>query len=235
MKRQLGETSKGRWVIDCFPHRHSPAVARTRNDELFFICMSHASQDNSHLAKTSQDISQSSACLSNTQIMSVTLHTSHGDLKLELFCSAVPKTAYNFLALCASSYYVSSNFHRSIPEFMIQGGSDDPTGKGKGGSSIWLEDFEDEIKPALRHNARGIVSMANKGPATNGSQFFICYKAAPHLDGKNTVFAKVIEGEDTTLDTMEAVPVDKKNRPLEPIKIERITIHANPLADQPPP
>lgn len=76
---------------------------------------------------------------------------------------------------------------------MIQGGSPDPSGKGKGGNSVYGEHFEDEIRPTLRHNARGIVSMANKGPATNGSQFFVCYKAAPHLDGKNTVFGKVLE------------------------------------------
>lgn len=95
----------------------------------------------------------------------------------------------NFLALCASSYYDSTTFHRNIAGFMLQGG--DPTGKGKGGQSIWGADFEDEIRPGLRHSARGTVSMANRGPGTNGSQFFITYAAAPHLDGKNTVFGKV--------------------------------------------
>lgn len=114
---------------------------------------------------------------------------------------------------------------------MIQGGSDDSSGKGKGGASVYGEDFEDEIRPTLRHNARGTVSMANKGPATNGSQFFVCYKPSPHLDGKNTVFGRVLEGADTTLNKMEAVQVDKKSRPLEPIKITAITIHANPVAD----
>lgn len=153
-------------------------------------------------------------------------------MKIEIFCSSVPKTAYNFLALCASGHYNGSLFHRNIADFMVQGGSDDASGKGKGGASIYGEDFEDEIRPALRHNARGIVSMANKGPRTNGSQFFICYKAAPHLDGKNSVFGRVIEGEDTTLDAMEGVAVDKKSRPLETMRIERITIHANPLTEQ---
>ena len=114
---------------------------------------------------------------------------------------------------------------------MIQGGSPDPTGKGKGGDSVYGELFEDEFRPALRHNARGIVSMANKGPATNGSQFFVCYKPAPHLDGKNTVFGKVIEGVDTTLDAMEEADVDKKHRPKEPIIVEKVAIHANPVAD----
>ncbi|KAH0541312.1 cytochrome P450 monooxygenase 4 [Glutinoglossum americanum] len=162
--------------------------------------------------------------------MSVTLHTDVGDLKIEIFCESVPKTAENFLALCASSYYNNTLFHRNIPGFMIQGG--DPTGKGKGGTSIWGTVFDDEIRPALRHNARGIVSMANKGPGTNGSQFFIAYAAAGHLDGKNTVFGRVIEGADTTLVALEALEGDRKYRPKEPVHIKSVTIHANPLADQ---
>jgi peptidyl-prolyl cis-trans isomerase-like 3 len=101
----------------------------------------------------------------------------------------------------------------------------------KGGRSIWGGTFEDEIRPALRHGDRGIVSMANKGPGTNGSQFFITFDKAPHLDGLNTVFGKVI-GDDSlaTLAKMEAVKVDKKSRPTEPFRIQNITIHANPLA-----
>ena len=136
----------------------------------------------------------------------------------------------NFLALCASGYYNGSIFHRLIPGFMIQTGA--PPSQPKGGTSIWMESFEDEIRPALRHNARGIVSMANKGPGTNGSQFFICFEKAPHLDGKNTIFGHIL-GDDslTTLKKMEGISVDKKNRPKEEIKIEKITIHANPLAD----
>ena len=91
--------------------------------------------------------------------------------------------------------------------------------------------FEDEIKPSLRHHARGMLSMANKGPGTNGSQFFVTLAAAPHLDGKNTVFGRLLEGWDT-LDKIEEIQVDKKNRPQEPVKIENVTIHANPLADE---
>jgi len=163
--------------------------------------------------------------------MSVTLHTDLGDLKLEVFCESVPKTAENFLALCASGYYDGLAFHRNIPSFMVQTGSPDP--KGKGGVSIWGSDFEDEIRPSLRHNTRGIVSMANKGPNTNGSQFFICYAPAPHLDGKNTVFGRVIEGaegEESTLGRLEKVEVDKKGRPRERVGIKTVTVHANPLA-----
>lgn len=122
--------------------------------------------------------------------MSVTLHTDLGPLKIEIFCEAVPKTAENFLALCASGYYDDCPFHRSIKTFMVQTG-DGELGNGKGGKSIWGGKFEDEIRPALRHNARGVVSMANSGPGTNGSQFFIAYGSHPHLDGLNTVFGKV--------------------------------------------
>lgn len=162
--------------------------------------------------------------------MSVTIHTELGDLKIEVFCESVPKTAENFLALCASGYYDNCVFHRNIPGFMVQTG--DPTGTGKGGNSIWGRKFNDEIRSTLKHNARGIVSMANSGPNTNGSQFFITYAKHPHLDTKYTVFGKVIDGADSTLDALEKLPVDEKSRPLQEIRIKSITIHANPIADK---
>lgn len=160
--------------------------------------------------------------------MSVTLHTSLGDVKIEVFCEQVPKTANNFLALCASNYYDGTIFHRNIKGFMIQGG--DPTGTGKGGKSVYESGkFEDEIVSSLKHSKRGIVSMANSGPNTNGSQFFITYKAHSHLNGKYTVFGHVIDGLDT-LDRMERVPTGQGDRPLEDIQLNSVTIHANPLA-----
>ncbi|KAI5847593.1 cyclophilin-like domain-containing protein [Tricharina praecox] len=165
--------------------------------------------------------------------MSVTLHTTHGPLKLELYCEACPKTCENFLALCASGYYDDVPFHRNLAGFIVQTG-DGELKTGKGGKSIWGGLFEDEISPALRHNARGVVSMANKGEGTNGSQFFVCYAPQVHLDGRNTVFAKVIEYADTTLNKIEEVKVDKKNRPKVPVRIQRVTIHANPLAEMDP-
>ena len=163
----------------------------------------------------------------------MTLHTSLGDLKLELRCDATPLACENFLALAASGAYDNTLFHRNIKGFMVQGG--DPTGTGKGGRSIFTErpdgKFGLEVAlPALRHDARGVLSMANSGkPDSNGSQFFVTYKACPHLDGRHTVFGRVIGGPDT-LDRMERARVGERDRPVEDIRIEKVTIHANPLA-----
>ncbi|CAK9300896.1 unnamed protein product [Gordionus sp. m RMFG-2023] len=160
--------------------------------------------------------------------MSVTLHTDLGEIKIELFCDACPKTCENFLALCASDYYNNCIFHRNIKGFMVQTG--DPLGTGKGGKSIWGKNFPDELNITLKHDSRGMISMANKGPDTNGSQFFILYSKQSHLDMKYTVFAKVIDGFDV-LDLLEKVPVNDKNRPKQDIHIKYVTIHSNPIAD----
>lgn len=163
--------------------------------------------------------------------MSVSLHTSLGDLKIELHCDKTPKTCENFLALCASGYYDNNIFHRNIQGFLVQTG--DPSGTGKKGSSIWGDKFKDEIVDSLKHNTRGIVSMANSGkPNTNGSQFFITYAKQSQLDHKYTVFGKIIHGMET-LDELEKLEVNEKTfRPQRTVKIESVTIHANPIADQ---
>ncbi|KAG8653644.1 hypothetical protein MANES_05G044000v8 [Manihot esculenta] len=150
--------------------------------------------------------------------MSVTLHTNLGDIKCEIACDEVSKTAENFLALCASGYYDGTIFHRNIKGFMIQGG--DPTGTGKGGTSIWGKKFNDEIRESLKHNARGTLSMANSGPNTNGSQFFLTYAKQPHLNGLYTVFGKVIHGFEV-LDLMEKTQTGPGDRPLAEIRINR--------------
>lgn len=159
--------------------------------------------------------------------MSLTLHTSHGDLLIELFCDQCPITCKNFLALSASDYYNNTLFHRNIKSFIIQGG--DPTNTGKGGESIYGSSFNDEINEIFKHNKRGIVSMANSGPNTNKSQFFITYGEYPQLDGKYTIFAQVVEGFDT-LNKMEREGVNKKHKPLKDIILKNITIHFNPIA-----
>ncbi|KOB71568.1 Peptidyl-prolyl cis-trans isomerase [Operophtera brumata] len=148
--------------------------------------------------------------------MSVTLHTDVGDIKIELFCEQCPKACENFLALCASDYYNGCLFHRNIKGFIVQTG--DPTGTGKGGTSIW------------GRNSRGMVSMANNGPNTNGSQFFFSYGEQPHLDLKYTLFGRVIDGFEA-IDDLEKMPVNPKTfRPLSEAKISSVTVHANPIA-----
>lgn len=162
--------------------------------------------------------------------MSVSVHTNLGDLKIELCVDEAPKTCFNFLALAASGSYDNSKFHRNIAGFMVQGGASASI-KG-GGESIWGGAFDDEFHMSLRHNSRGIVSMANKGPNTNMRQFFITYAPAAHLDDVYTVFGRVIHGFHV-LDAMEKQRTGDKDRPVNPILIHSVTIHANPLAQTP--
>lgn len=117
--------------------------------------------------------------------------TSKGKIVLELYAEQTPKTVANFVNLATRGFYNGLKFHRVIPDFMIQGG--DPLGTGTGGPGYR---FEDEFKPELKHTGPGTLSMANAGPGTNGSQFFITHVATPWLDGKHTVFGKVLEGQD---------------------------------------
>jgi peptidylprolyl isomerase domain and WD repeat-containing protein 1 len=143
------------------------------------------------------------------------MHTTMGDLTFTLFTEQCPKTVENFLTHSKNGYYDHTTFHRIIPEFMIQGG--DPQGDGTGGESIWGGEFEDEFHRDLRHDRAGILSMANAGPGTNGSQFFITTVPCPWLDNKHTVFGKIIKGMDV-VHSVEKVKT-KDNRPLQPIKI----------------
>lgn len=159
----------------------------------------------------------------------VCLHTSHGDLNLELHADLVPRATENFLLLAARGYYDGVPFHRSIRNFMIQGG--DPTGTGTGGASAWGRPFADEFTSKLSHSGRGVLSMANSGPHSNGSQFFITFKSAPHLDNKHTVFGRVVGGVETTLSAMERVPTDASDRPQAPITITGTTVFDDPFAD----
>ncbi|KAJ6633587.1 RING-type E3 ubiquitin-protein ligase PPIL2 [Pseudolycoriella hygida] len=158
----------------------------------------------------------------------VQLVTTHGPLNIELFCNLVPKTCENFLRHCQNGYYNGTLFHRSVKNFMIQGG--DPKGTGKGGESIWGKEFEDEIKPQLSHSGRGIVSMANSGPNTNGSQFFITYRSCRRLDGNHTIFGKLVGGLDS-LNEMEKIEVDKNDRPIENIQITKVNVFVDPFVE----
>ena len=121
----------------------------------------------------------------------IIVKTDKGDIEAVLYPSKAPVTVANFLNLAKRGYYDGLKFHRVIPDFMIQGG--DPTGTGSGGPG---DRFEDECTPELKHDKPGIFSMANAGPGTNGSQFFITHVATPHLNGKHTVFGSVTKGQD---------------------------------------
>ncbi|CAH0394272.1 unnamed protein product [Bemisia tabaci] len=158
----------------------------------------------------------------------VRIVTNFGPLNLELHCDKVPKACENFLILCQRGYYNNTKFHRSVRNFMIQGG--DPLGTGLGGESAWGKPFPDEFKFNLTHSGRGVLAMANSGPNTNKSQFYITFRSCRHLDNKHTVFGKVVGGLDT-LNNMEQIEVDNKDRPIEDIIIEKTQIFVNPYEE----
>lgn len=162
--------------------------------------------------------------------MSVTLHTSQGDIKIELECELVPTGSANYLALCASGKYDGTKFHRIIPSFMIQGG--DPTGKGTVSTAAFGERLADQPHESLTFDKRGVVAFANTGTASRtgiGSQFFITMDAAAHLNGTCTVIGRVIYGMDV-VESIGSVKVDDDGRPVEDVILENVTIHANPFA-----
>jgi len=146
-----------------------------------------------------------------------TFHTNHGAIEIELFPADAPKTVENFEKLARDGFYDGVIFHRVIPDFMIQGG--DPTGTGTGGPGYTFEDEPNDHKVE-----RGALAMANAGPNTNGSQFFIVTTdAAPWLDGKHTVFGRVTSGMDV-VDAISAVGRDGRDKPHDDVVIERVAL-----------
>ncbi|KAI1374590.1 hypothetical protein F4677DRAFT_425522 [Hypoxylon crocopeplum] len=154
------------------------------------------------------------------------IETNLGDLNIELQTEYSPKAVWNFTRLAQKGYYKGVGFHRNIKNFMIQGG--DPSGTGRGGTSIWGKNFQDEFDGPLTHDTRGMLSMANKGKNTNSSQFFITYRPVKHLDRKHTIFGKVVGGTDV-LSKMEAVPTDGSDRPLNKIFIKDVVVYLDPF------
>ncbi|MGB5289236.1 MAG: peptidylprolyl isomerase [Ignavibacteriaceae bacterium] len=150
------------------------------------------------------------------------IKTNMGTIEIELFADETPKTVENFVGLANKGYYNGVIFHRVIKDFMIQGG--DPTGTGRGGESFWGGKFADEIVPSLTHDVPGILSMANAGPNTNGSQFFITLVPTSWLDGKHTVFGKVIEGMDVVYDIGKVQTSKPGDKPLKDVVMESVTI-----------
>ena len=159
----------------------------------------------------------------------VRMFTNKGAMDIEVHCDIVPRTAMNFILLTEKGEYDGSKFHRSIPNFMLQGGK--KPGTKDGGSSIWEKPFQDEFDDRLTHSGSGIVAMANSGPATNGRQFYITYKSCAHLNRKHSVFGKVVGGLEI-LRRLEQVPTDKEtDKPQETLRIEKIEILDNPVTE----
>lgn len=171
--------------------------------------------------------------ISKESKMFANFETSEGNFKVRLFPSKAPKTVENFVGLAEGTkewtdpksgekvkkpLYKDVVFHRVIPDFMIQGG--DPLGNGTGGPGY---QFEDEFHPELKHNKPGILSMANAGPGTNGSQFFVTVAATPWLDGKHTIFGEVVEGYDV-VEKISEVPRGSMDRPKTDVVIKKILI-----------
>ncbi|KAJ7481110.1 cyclophilin-like domain-containing protein [Mycena galericulata] len=168
---------------------------------------------------------------------SVVLETSLGDVQFELYWDHAPRTCRNFADLAKRGYYNGVVFHRIISvvimcipshtfllvtqDFMIQTG--DPTGTGRGGTSIYGQKFEDEIHPDLRFTGAGILAMANSGPNTNGSQFFVTLSPTPYLDNKHTIFGRVSSGM-RVVQRLGAVAVDNQDRPREDVKIHKARV-----------
>ena len=172
---------------------------------LSFIPLTHAQQEND--VKQATEVKQ----------VTVVLETNQGNIELKLYPDLAPRTVANFTGLAKKGYYDGIIFHRVIKQFMLQGG--DPTGTGRGGESLWGGKFDDEFSPMLTFNKPGILAMANAGPGTNGSQFFITTAATPWLNNKHTIFGEVIKGYEV-VQKIENTPTDPNdNRPIEDQKI----------------
>lgn len=148
----------------------------------------------------------------------VTIETNHGTITAEMFADAAPKTAGNFIELAKKGFYDGVIFHRVIEGFMIQGG--DPDGTGRGGPGYQIPD---EFGEGLAHTGAGMFSMANAGPNTGGSQFFITLAATPWLDGKHAIFGQVTDGMDV-VETIGKVQTGAQDRPVEPVVMEKVTV-----------
>ncbi|AOY58609.1 MULTISPECIES: peptidylprolyl isomerase [Desulfococcus] len=161
-----------------------------------------------------------------TDRLTAVFETNMGDFEIELFAGECPETVWNFVNLAegrqdtqrGGNFYDGLSFHRVIEGFMIQGGC--PFGMGNGGPGY---QFKDEFRPGLKHDGPGVLSMANAGPGTNGSQFFITLDATPHLDGRHTVFGKVTSGLDV-VQNIGRVKTNHMDKPLEAVVMKKVTI-----------
>jgi len=159
------------------------------------------------------------------------METNHGTIKIKFYADAAPKAVENFLGLAAKGYYNGVTFHRVIDGFMIQGG--DPTGTGAGGKSLWGTEFEDEFSPNHRFERKGLLAMANRGPRTNGSQFFITLGPTPHLNNRHTIFGEVTEGMDV-VEKIAKVQKGPRDKPVEAVVMKKVTVEAAPAKPSDP-
>jgi len=188
---------------------------------LLFMLLGCGQQSKDSLAKQSTKETP----MEKSEQVFATIETSMGTFKVELYGNATPKTVGNFVGLSEKGYFDGVIFHRVIDNFMIQGG--DPTGTGRGGESMYGAKFQDEFVDTLRHTSAGILSMANAGPNTNGSQFFITLVPTPWLDGKHTVFGKVVEGMDVIRAIGKVKTTKPYDKPVENIVMKKVTITRN--------
>ena len=151
-------------------------------------------------------------------LVKIKIETTMGDIYADLYAKEAPKTVENFVTLAKKGFYDGIIFHRVIPDFMIQTG--DPTGTGMGGPGY---SFPDEFSPNLKHNKPGVISMANSGPNTNGSQFFITVAATPWLNGRHSIFGQVTQGLDV-VNKIVSTSRDGNDKPLQEIKMTKVTV-----------
>ncbi len=183
-------------------------------------CASHAPKATpvaTPVPKASAAITTPETVKDNT-IVKIKIETTLGDIYADLYEAEAPKTVENFVTLAKKGFYDGIIFHRVIPDFMIQTG--DPTGTGTGGPGY---QFKDEFSSKLRHNKPGVLAMANSGPNTNGSQFFITEVATPWLDDRHSVFGQVTEGMDVVLKISQA-PRDRQDKPVEKIAMKKVVV-----------
>lgn len=189
---------------------------------ILFVFLLGCKESNSSTTNITKETIMTDTTKQNDSLTVAVIKTNMGTIEIELFADQTPKTVKNFSGLAEKGYYNGVIFHRVIDNFMIQGG--DPTGTGRGGESFYGSKFEDEIVSTLRHDGPGILSMANAGPNTNGSQFFITLVPTPWLDGKHTVFGKVIGGMDV-VNAIGKTPTTKPyDKPVNDVVMETVTI-----------
>jgi cyclophilin family peptidyl-prolyl cis-trans isomerase len=188
---------------------------------LLFIFIGCTQKSNSQDNKTITNQEKSRVENAGDTLLIAVFNTSMGKFEAQLFPDKAPKAVENFTVHAEKEYYKGVIFHRVIPNFMIQGG--DPTGTGRDGESIWGKPFEDEINSDLQFDTPGILAMANAGPNTNGSQFFITVAQTPWLNGHHTIFGKIISGM-SVVNSISEVKRNARDRPLKDVVIEDITI-----------